>query len=76
VADSAKYIATPKKNDEKMRMSAVDAELYLGYKAAYMGIGSVKKMTDPMRCEKNINWIFLSARMVGTSRGCRSPVSL
>jgi hypothetical protein len=52
VTDSAKYIATLKKNDEKTRMSAVDAELYLGYKAAYMGIGSVKKMIDPMRCEK------------------------
>jgi hypothetical protein len=52
VADSAKHIATPKKNDEKTRMSAVDAELYLGYKAAYMRIGSAKKMTGPMRCEK------------------------
>jgi hypothetical protein len=33
-------------------MSAVDAELYLGYKALYTGIGRVKNKTDPMRCEK------------------------
>lgn len=51
VADSAKHIATPKKKDEKTRMSAVDAELYLGYMTLYTGIGSVKNMTDPMRCE-------------------------
>jgi hypothetical protein len=52
MADSAEHTATPKRNDEKTTMSAVDAELYLEYKEPYTGIGTVKNMTDPTRCEK------------------------
>ena len=60
MADSAKQMATPKKNVEKTAISAAEAESYLGFSALYTGIGRTKNSTDPKRCENIFTWYQIS----------------
>ena len=52
IVESAKQIATPKKNVAKTKMSALSAVAYRGASSLYTPIGNVKNSSEPMRWEK------------------------